>query len=488
VTFPTGVSLAEVRLPASATWQGGASTITATLTPTRSVIHRDSNTPLVAVSGTATGPSGAGLALLVPHSQQGNFRDAAGNSIASWEYDMVVTYRDVANVLRTVTKQVRIPRSMVALDVLTAVDYGPAKPLAEINVPPRLAEAALNATYGPDSLGIKGAYVRDAIGTFSGTERGEIQFSRVGSAAVFLQANQNPAAGALTPTSSPSLYWPWVLDARAVLGGAALDEFYMYYSTDHEGVHANSGIWLATAPSEIGPWTGRGRVYIDNAGGLQTETPSVIWNPEESLFFMYYQQASAPGAVGQQSTLLATSPDGLTWTRVGIVLDIVSGAVAGDGHTGYFRPYRIGGQWIGYHLMGGTSRPHFGISYSSDGRTWWTDPNPLLYGADQGGARQVTWNTSNIVWWRGRNYWIGSLDDFAAGATPKDGRISIAPIADDGRHVIGVPKTQLYPPTMTYETTNYRSCYAFVGRDGKLYLYYNNVGAFFVAVAGRSSK
>jgi len=358
----------------------------------------------------------------------------------------------------------------------------------DASLPTRLGATALNATYGPDSAGIKGAYVRDAIGSFSGTERGEIQFTRVGSAAVFLQSNQNPAAGALSPTSSPSLYWPWIIDARAILGGAALDEFYMYYSTDHEAVHANSGIWLATAPSEVGPWTGRGRVYIDNAGGQQTETPSVIWNPEENLFFMYYQQAQAPGGLGDQSTLLATSPDGITWTRVGIVLDIVAGANAGDGHTGYFRPYRVGGQWIGYHLMGGTGRPHFGISYSADGRTWWTDPNPLLYGADQSGTRQVTWNTSNIVWWRGRNYWIGSLDDFAAGAAPKDGRISIAPIADDGRHVIGVPKTQLYPTALTYETTNYRSCYAFVGRDGKLYLYYNNVGAFFVAVAGRSAK
>jgi hypothetical protein len=229
------------------------------------------------------------------------------------------------------------------------------------------------------------------------------------------------------------------VDVRAAIGGTALDKFYMYYSTDHQTDHALSGIWLATAPSEIGPRTGRGRVFIDNAGGITTETPSVIWNPDENLFFMYYQQAQAPGARGDQQTLLATSPDGINWTRVGVFISRLEGESAGDGPTGCFRPRRIGGQWIGYHLMGGTGHPHFGISYSADGRSWWTDPDTLLYGTDQAGARQVTWNTSNIDWWMGKEWWIGSLDDFAAGANPKDGRLAIAPLAENMRHIICVP-------------------------------------------------
>lgn len=209
--FPTGVSLAEVRLPASATWQGGASTITATLTPTRSVIHRSSNTPLTAVSGTATGPSGAGLVLLVPHSQQSNFRDAAGNSIASWEYDMVVTYRDTANVLRTVTKQVRIPRSTAVLDVLTAVDYGPAKPLAEINVPPRLAEAALNAT-----IDTQIAASPSVTGKLSASTAASTYTTLAGAGAVLVLGDS--IAAAYGATSAPTAYPAQIAVALKPLG------------------------------------------------------------------------------------------------------------------------------------------------------------------------------------------------------------------------------------------------------------------------------
>lgn len=147
MAFPDGVTLCEVRLPASATWQGGASTITATLTPTRRAFHRKTGVELVAITDSATGPSGAGLAMLVPRSQQGGFRDAAGNSIASWEYDAVVTYRDTANVAQTISKRVRIPSSLESLDILTATDYTPAGDRVEVNVPPRLAEAALNGTF-----------------------------------------------------------------------------------------------------------------------------------------------------------------------------------------------------------------------------------------------------------------------------------------------------------------------------------------------------
>lgn len=121
--FPDGVTLCEVQLPASSVWQGGASTINATLTPTRAVFHRKSGEQLTAVTGTATGPSGAGLKLLVPHTQQSGYRDAVGNSIASWEYELLLTYRDLANVAQTVRKQLRIERGTATLNLLSAVDY-----------------------------------------------------------------------------------------------------------------------------------------------------------------------------------------------------------------------------------------------------------------------------------------------------------------------------------------------------------------------------
>ena len=135
MTFPAGVTLCEVTLPASAVWQGGASTITATLTPTRTVVHRASNTPLAAVTGSATGPSGAGLVLLVPHGDQSGYRDAAGNSITGWEYDLVATYRDAANVAQTLRRQVRIPRGATSVSMLSAVDYKPVSELLATGAP-----------------------------------------------------------------------------------------------------------------------------------------------------------------------------------------------------------------------------------------------------------------------------------------------------------------------------------------------------------------
>lgn len=135
MTFPAGVTLCEVTLPASAVYQGGASAIAVTVTPTRQVFHRASNTQLAAVSGSATGPSGAGVVLLVPHGDQFGYRDAAGNSISGWEYDVLATYRDLANVAQTLRKQVRIPRGTVSLNLLSAVDYEPTQELLQTGSP-----------------------------------------------------------------------------------------------------------------------------------------------------------------------------------------------------------------------------------------------------------------------------------------------------------------------------------------------------------------
>lgn len=156
MTFPAGVTLCEVTLPASSVWQGGASSIQLTLTPTRSLIHRASNTPLEPVTGSSTGPSGPGVVLSVPHGDQPGYRDAVGNSISTWEYDVVAVYRDAANVEQTLRKQIRIPRTSSSINVLTAIDYEPtvaksyeldkaAKAL--IANPGSETAAALNATF-----------------------------------------------------------------------------------------------------------------------------------------------------------------------------------------------------------------------------------------------------------------------------------------------------------------------------------------------------
>lgn len=298
---------------------------------------------------------------------------------------------------------------------------------------------------------------------------------------VFTVDTQNPVAGAASPTTSTSIYWPWVLDARILFGDSALDEFYMYYSTDHESTaHANSGIWLATGPTEMGPWQGRGRVWIDNAGGSQTETPSVFRDPTGAAkAIMLYQQEGVAGVNGVQTSKYVTSNDGLTWTAGGVAIDVPVWWPS-NGHTGYAR-VRDQGQLVAHSLAGGADYPVFAVSRSTDGRTWWTDREPLTYQMDLvGDGRRVEWNSGDVILWNGQYWWVGSTSDFVSGLTPKDARLVIAPISSDFRSITARPTTILYP-TQGAENTNYRAMRTFVGRDGALYLYYQCGNSFYVA-------
>jgi hypothetical protein len=298
---------------------------------------------------------------------------------------------------------------------------------------------------------------------------------------------QNPAPGAASPAATTNtIYWPWIVYVRDALGEAALDDYYMFYSTDHETTHALSGIWLATAPTPEGPWTGRGRTYIDNVTGNQTETPTVIWNEQENLFFMYYQQSNVSGSVGSQVTLLATSPTALpgSWTRVGVVIDVVAGTTPGDGHVGYARVFRIGRTWYAWHLLGGAGRAS-GISRSSNGRVWITETRPLSAEADKvGRGYRVQWNASMPIAWRGATWVVGMYGDYAANAEVKYTILFAAPLAADYRKLLSKPMPQLEPPlTANGESTDHKCNQAFVGRDDQLYLVYQCGEKFFIGKA-----
>lgn len=115
-------------------------------------------------------------------------------------------------------------------------------------------------------------------------------------------------------TGYSSIYWFRPIEVGHIIPNAKA-RFYATYSTNH---NARGGIGLAYSNHPGGPWTNHGEIYVDTVEGNSTETPFVVWNEFEKLFFMYYQQS---GAGINQSTLLATSPDMINWTRVGIVLD-----------------------------------------------------------------------------------------------------------------------------------------------------------------------
>lgn len=314
--------------------------------------------------------------------------------------------------------------------------------------------------------------------TFYGVE------TRPAVAPTFTKYASNPVFSS-SGSELPSIIWPWVLRVDSVIASPR-GKYYMWYSTDHEG--ASGEIGLAYANSPFGPWTDVGSVYQDTSSGSETETPSVIWNDDEDCFFMYYQQISPSGANASQATCLATSTDGETWTRVGIAVDIPTvndGSGYFDGHTGYFRPHRIGGKWVAHTLASGgsgsTSKTvHFAIAYSNDGRSWTIDPRYLGYeshlvdgtGPTANQLMRVEWNSTSLFRWGGNLWWAGYVSSHVVAANDRNTYLAVAPISTDLRSLVGKP-TRLFTTNAAWES-NYYSYGNMLTDGNRLYLYYRS--------------
>ena len=236
-----------------------------------------------------------------------------------------------------------------------------------------------------------------------------------------------------------TLYWPCLVHARRFQPAAAA-EFYLFYSTDHST--GQGGVGVATAPHPRGPWTDRGSVlYRDTVNGSQTETPHVIWNPASSLWHMYYQQKITSA---DQSTLLATSPDLISWTRVGAVI-VKPPNIIGDNHTGYARVYRRGRSWIAHHLMGGGARAHFGVSYSDDGTVWHTDKRSVPARVELTGdnSKRVSTFQTWLFFWSGRQFAAYTESTLSFGNDPGSKSVRLA--LYDGPHKL-TPLSDLIKP------------------------------------------
>ncbi|HGI9262459.1 TPA: hypothetical protein ACJVPL_001193 [Klebsiella pneumoniae] len=261
--------------------------------------------------------------------------------------------------------------------------------------------------------------------------------------------------------SAPTVYWPWLVN-KSAWGGTG---FALFYSTDHSATHDPSGIFLFEADDITGPWVNRGKIYRDDAGGWQTETPSVIYDPVSNKVLMYYQQAGVPGAIGQQQTCLATAdPVDLTaWTRVGVVLDKEFLEQPGDGHCGYFRPFSYNGQLFGYSLYGGTNYSNAALWTSDDGGYTWQRDGRLI-GWMQDKCRHLaaalnaepqdvllTMYEGDVLNWRGKPWWVGVSGKAQSGSVLiRHFRLVTAPLADDFASLT-VRVKDITPPPATYE-------------------------------------
>lgn len=169
----------------------------------------------------------------------------------------------------------------------------------------------------------------------------------------------------------------------------------LYFSTDH--ARGKGGIWLYVStgsPTDPASWKSydqavadgefdhledrpaRNPIFVDATQGRQTETPHA--NVIDGVVFMTYHNARAGHG---QSTLLATSRDGVQFERIhgnrdSVILDYDPREEVGDGHTGYFRwrpnPFpRLDHRYIGYSLHGGGDDFH-GAMWGSDDAIEWT--------------------------------------------------------------------------------------------------------------------
>jgi hypothetical protein len=278
-------------------------------------------------------------------------------------------------------------------------------------------------------------------------------------------------------TSITSVYWPNTFKAAGKITGA-LDAWYKLVSTDHDA--GAGGIVLLTAPAPIGPWTDRGKVYTDTVLGTQTETPCVVYNPDDpngKPFYMYYSNAGTGTAsgTGVQSTLLAKSATCLagSWTRVGVVLQ--APAVAdrvGDGHTGYARVWRTGGAWHARSLQGGSSYSQQAVWTSRDGVAWTIDRRPLAGNVDT--VPDPATSKVSLWWpftWRGQPWAVSTITANGASGGGTVATLAVFRVTEDHRSAIG----PVYAYAATADMRGDGVGGVFVGDDGRVYVeWYNN--------------
>ena len=171
-------------------------------------------------------------------------------------------------------------------------------------------------------------------------------------------------------------------------------DYALYFSTDHD--RGKGGVWLyvcSGSPTDAANWKSYDQtvadgdfdylknkpaanpIFVDTTQGRQTETPHA--NVIDHTVFMTYHNA---GAGHSQSTLLATSKDGVNFVRINggknsVIIDYDPRKDVGNGHTGYFRwrPNPFSGldyKYVGYSLHGGGDNFHGAMWVSNDAVKW----------------------------------------------------------------------------------------------------------------------
>lgn len=172
-------------------------------------------------------------------------------------------------------------------------------------------------------------------------------------------------------------------------------DYALYFSTDHH--KGEGGIWLYVCnglPTQAKNWMSYDQavqeghfdhlpnkptanpIFTDAIQGTgHTETPHA--NVIDNTVYMTYHKN---GLDKTQKTLLATSQDGVNFSRINgnensVILEYNTQTDVGDGHTGYFRwapnPFPgISQKYVGYSLHGGGDDYHSALWVSNNAIQW----------------------------------------------------------------------------------------------------------------------
>jgi hypothetical protein len=178
---------------------------------------------------------------------------------------------------------------------------------------------------------------------------------------------------------------------------------------------------------------------------------------------------------GVQSTLAASSPNLIDWTRLGLAAEYVTGDM-GDGHTGYFKSFWLAGTHYAYGLYGGGRWGRFVLWTRDDtapGVVRFTPDRRQILGKvdllgafdngivgepktdpvdpDIGCTSTRIFSGGVVVQYRGANWRIGMVtaSRLASGAT-QIGRLTTAPLRDDLLGISAAP-IDITPPLQGWE-------------------------------------
>lgn len=281
-----------------------------------------------------------------------------------------------------------------------------------------------------------------------------------------------------------------------------IDTYYAIYSTDHDnlapvgGNPAGGGIYLATAPTALGPWTARNGgvpLYVDPDIATETETPGLIYKAGAARpWLVFYQEEGT-----HQDTFLATTADftpgsfvkettalkNLNWASTGSLAIVDNAGWVGTGHTGYFMPFEWGGSYRAIGKVGGKWPNYSGVWYSPDGYAWMLDGGvPVCdevvltsWGASEP-QRAVGRVTSPPFMYRDEPWILGAEYGFVAGGVAgiSEGGVGrsvvFARVSPDFTRLVGryTPATDL---SHAGESSVFRSATTYQDDDGTLYAY-----------------